>query len=97
MAARAGKLLVTDEFLVHRMARLFVELETDIPVAGKTKVRFFGRQQLFNSLVDRVAAVTRIAGHLVSIHIPECQRLCFFVAGQAFGRPCSWVALPAEG
>jgi len=60
MAARAGKLLVTDEFLTHRVARLLVELETDIPVAGKTKVRFLGRQQILGSpFMNRMAGVTR--------------------------------------
>jgi hypothetical protein len=73
MATRAGKLLVTDEFLVHRMARLFVELETDIPVAGKTKVRFIDREQVLGGpFVNRMAGVTGDPGSVVPVHIPEC-------------------------
>ena len=72
VAARAGKFLVADKLFVDRMARLLVRLSTDVPMAVEAEVRLFGHQQLFNPLVDRVAAITRIAGGLVPVHIPEC-------------------------
>ena len=72
VAARAGKLLVADKLFVDRMARLLVRLSPDVPMAVKAEVRLSGHQQLFNPLVDRVAAITRIAGSLVPVHIPEC-------------------------
>ena len=75
VAARAGKLLVADKLFIDRMARLLVRLSTDAPMAVEAELRFFGRQQFFNPPVDRMAAITRIAGRLVSVHIPEGQYL----------------------
>jgi hypothetical protein len=43
VTTRTGKLLVADKLFIDWMAGLFVELEADIPVARKTKVRFLGQ------------------------------------------------------
>jgi hypothetical protein len=68
------------------MMGLFIYLSPDIPMAIEAKVRLGGHQQLLHSLVDGMAAITRVACRFVSIHIPERQPLRFFMAGHAFCR-----------
>jgi len=79
------------------MMGLFIYLRPDIPMTVEAEVRLGGHQQLFHSLVDGMAAIARIACKHVPVHIPERQRLRFFVAGHAFCRLFFWAHSFAKG
>jgi hypothetical protein len=97
VAAGALERLSSNKRLIHGMMGLFTDLSPNIPVTVKAEGRLRSHQQLFHSLVDGMAAIAGVAGKLVSIHIPECQGLRFFVAGHAFCRPFHWAHFLAKG
>jgi hypothetical protein len=75
--------LSSNKRLLQWMMGLFICLSPDIPMAIEAKVRLGSHQQLFHSLVNGMAAIARVACKFVPVHIPERNRLRFFVAGHA--------------
>jgi len=79
------------------MMGLFIYLSPDVPVTVEAEARLGSRQQLFHSLVDGMAAITRVARKHVPVHIPERQSLRFLVAGHAPCRLFIWAHSFAKG
>jgi len=71
VATGAPQRLSSDKGFFYRMMGLFIDLTPDVPVAIEAKVRLCRDQELFYSLVDRVAATTRVARKFMPVHIPE--------------------------
>ena len=93
----APERLSSNKRFIYRMVGLFIHLRPDISMTVEAEIRLRGHQQLFHSLVDGMAAITRIARKHVPVHVPECQNLRFFVAGHAFCGLFLWVHFSAKG
>ena len=93
----APERLSSNKRFIYRMVGLFIYLRPDISMTVEAEIRLGSHQQLFHSLVDGMAAITRIARKHVPVHVPKCQNLRFFVAGKAFCRLFLWVHFFAKG
>ena len=77
---------------------LLVHLRSDVLMTGEAESRLRGLQKILflHGRMDRVAAVAGIACKLMPVHIPECQNIRIFMAGEAFRIPILWVRFSAE-
>ncbi len=84
VAAGTLERLSPDKDFIDRMMGLLVCLSPDIPMTAEAEIRFGSHQQVLHAPVDGMAAIARVACKHVPVHVPECQSLRLFVAGQAF-------------